>query len=115
SRSTTTPNPKKRTQRRPRSRPRRARRPQAWRQSEGRTSSNRPSLEGSADQDLLRRACVGKRAVDADVVVGDAEAAQVVGRHGSGARAQGDRSNGAEVERHPEDGAIWEVDVLDLD
>src|SRR3954454_9898365 len=46
------------------------------------------SAEGSADQNLLRRAEIGQCAVDADVVVRHPEAAHVVGRHGAGAAAQ---------------------------
>src|ERR671930_882577 len=65
--------------------------------------------KSSADQDLLRTADVGQRAVDADVVVGDAEAAHVVGRHRARAAPQGDRSDRLEVERHPEDASVGEV------
>src|SRR5215203_1079726 len=73
------------------------------------------SLEESADQDLLRRADIGEGAVDPNVVVGDAEEAHVVGRHRSRAAPECDRANRLEVEGHPEDATVGEVDVLDLD
>src|SRR5262249_57895461 len=71
--------------------------------------------EGPADQDLLAGADVGQRAVDADLVAGDAEAAHVVVGHGAGPAGQGDRSHRLEVQGDPQLGAVGQVDVVDLD
>src|SRR5262249_39888426 len=71
--------------------------------------------EGPADQDLLAGADVGQRAVDADLVAGDAEAAHVVVGHGAGPAGQGDRSHRLEVQGDPQLRAVGQVDVVDLD
>src|SRR3954453_5626330 len=79
------------------------------------TEPKRTSAERSADQDLLRAGDVRERAVEAEVVVGDAEAAHVGGGHRARAGAQGDRADRPEVERYPESAAVREGHVLDRD
>src|SRR3954453_21977858 len=71
----------------------------------------RALYEAATDQDLHGRRDIGQGAVNADLVAGDAEPAQVVEGHRSRAAAQRDRPDSPEVEGDPELRAVRQVHV----